>query len=103
MFDTVTGRVYRMRGFYWSSDDVSPPSAEWVRKEDAFALAVDGVAARFGRVGQYELLEARLEWEWDAEGLRPEWRLNFQVAGFGYLAVVDALTGETVVGDGIVN
>lgn len=101
--DTVSGRVYRMNGFYWSSGDVSPPSPEWVREDDAVALAVDGVATKYGKVGQYELREARLEWEWDAEGLRPQWRLNFQVAGFGYLAFVNALTGETAVGDGSIH
>ena len=102
-FDTVTGRVYRMQGFYWSSDDVSPPSPEWIREEDAVALAVDGVATRYGNVGTYELREARLEWEWDAEGLWPQWRLNFRVAGLGYLAFVNALTGETAVSDGSIH
>jgi hypothetical protein len=101
--DTVTGRVYRMTGLYWSSDDVSPPSDEWVREDVAVALAVEGVAAEFGAVGQYELRESRLEWDWSAQGLRPQWWLTIGVDRRGYLAVVDALNGETAVSDGMVN
>lgn len=97
--DPLTGRVTRLSGSFKSSSDVvSPPSEEWVREQDAIALAKNAAAAYGGSIVVNDVLESELQWESTPDGLRPQWWLTLRTSRGSYRAMVDALTGEAQAG-----